>query len=249
MTKKLTPEDQAQWERISKEYRQTQLKMVQKRKELGELLKVSRQKLSRHGTRTASRAREFLVLQLRLAELGLAQIECYAVDSPVFQVPTQALTPAFEARTLEIALVTAQMDYLLLARLDGLLRRDIPAAQAGKAPPKSVPDAWLAERERCLHDPERLLAWERFRQDFANLDTALQALLAQKEAQEVPATGVEYLANMKALKVPQLSGLVYRVHTALKLLDGAESVFDALCKGFTEPPKTSDEGLTTSPRA
>lgn len=99
----------------------------------------------------------------------------------------------------------------------------------------ALPPGWDEEAVAIAADPERRALWERYRSDvLAFREAAAQAAEAEAELAP-PDSPALRLKQLKALKVPVLNGLAYRVNTALKHIPGGEAYLKAVRDQIVPP--------------
>lgn len=231
MGRKLSPEEIEQWKDLARKYHQAQTKLSGQRDRCRALLTQTEALLPAYPPRGVPG--QYLRLQVRMLQLALANLDAYPLDSTVYQPPTAIHKPSYEANDLELKLLTAELD----AIAHHALRRLAAACLAGQPGPTSAPAGWQAQELAIQQDPERRAAWERFVQDVEALAGALKE--ARQVLAELPADAPEpeRLALLKALKVPAIAGLAYRVNTALKLIPEGEAVAAAVRAGLIPPAR------------
>lgn len=220
MSRKPTPEEVEKIKAAVGEYRTQQLKLIKKRTEFQQVLDDTASAVAQLGDREGPGA-EFMRLQLRVAELGMRQMEAFDLDQQVYKAPTETDGPAFELRQHELDLAVVRQDFVALTVLHGWVQVALGAIAAGSEPqvPEGVPEAWATEAALLVRDEERRAKWERFVAAYGDL----APLVAAEPPETAAQPGSERLAWMKK-QVPALKGVHYRVRAALRLLPTGEEI-------------------------
>ncbi len=227
MARELSPAELESWKALAKGIYQTQQKLLQKRKELQALAQTADQKLRSVHPDASLRGIAFLMLQKRLAEISLAQMEVFPLEAKVLQPVPALKSPLYEARNLELTLINLQFDQLIYGHLADVVEPELAALAADEPAGAVALAGWAEERERTAASAERRDQWGRFLFDFKTFDQALATALADRAAEAPPENNVDYLNRLKTMKIPALSGLAYRVGTALKAISDSEALVKA----------------------
>ncbi|MEB3197458.1 MAG: hypothetical protein VKP62_09675 [Candidatus Sericytochromatia bacterium] len=217
MPRKLTPEELASWQDLARSYHKAQMQLAKQRDDYQTLLAGTEAALSERNLTPQSAT--ILRLQRRLLMVALENLAAFPLDSNLYEPPVATKTAQYEANDLEIKLRTIELDMHTFRALRAWVKAGLEGKQS------RAPASWSAQQQVWLADPQRRSAWERFVTDVGTLEEELRQSETRLTELSNTQDGATRLTLLKALKVPHLSGLAYRVHTALKLIpEGVEAL-------------------------
>lgn len=223
MEKNQAPELFEKWKAIAKQYHGTREKLAKERAGMHALLDTTRKQLESIRGLNAPVV-PFLEARQRMVELTLRQLEAFSLDSEMYAPAPEALTPAYQARQLELTHAILRMERVTFRLIDDLLATELPRLRAGEPVPDGLPEFWTQAGGPVTAADDQLALWEKFRQDFAIFDAAMQALDEGLQKLPVPESDHDYLDLLKQLNIPAVKGHQYRAFGALRMLPNGEKV-------------------------
>jgi hypothetical protein len=229
------------WTSLANTYISTQKKMRHERERLRKRLLLVERQLTDAREKNRETDLAFFLLYRRLLENLYESIELFNPDSNIMHVPEPAAIGAAEWHSLTAQVFLLQLDAINIGRLYSLVSADFETALMGQEVAFAAPRVWLKLRDKLAVLPEWQLALTKFIEEYPAFQRAmLQAKLEFEQLNELPPTK-ERINQAKALNLPALKGLHYRLESIFRRLPHGEELLGAVRVKAIEYPETEPD--------
>lgn len=204
----------AKLEALVNDYTEAQAKMAKERARLQHLVTLASRRHKDAARAGHAREERFYKSYERLSQVLLSQIDQFKTDA----LPSTGSLIAIKWNGVEVQMLLLLLDMLNMEQLHEIVQEDFAPALAGEAPARRYPQAWLTVRERLATSSEWQQALRAFEMDFPNFKQAVERVASEyEELSAVPLTP-EHFNRAKALELPSLKGMHYRIETLFRKL-------------------------------